>query len=166
MVFVVDEGGVFEAPLDRVWAFLSSGAAHSAAHGHTEVARRRLDRRSGRYSWVQPFDGRPTRFVMHWTAFPPLGIAYRVLDGPLAGSLFFLYYRDLGGRTAVSIVGEFRSPEVSESALPALVERFFEREFEQDAEAIARLGPRPGPARRRPRRRNRRRSPDRHGTLN
>ena len=35
MVFVRDEGSVFEAPIDVVWEFVGSGDAHSIAHRHS-----------------------------------------------------------------------------------------------------------------------------------
>lgn len=136
MVFVRDEGSLFEAPLDVVWEFVSSGDGHSSAHRHRKVDRRPLPGNSGQYSWEQEFDGAPTRFVMRWTAFPPVGIAYDVLEGPFTGSRFFLYYTPLGPRTGVTIVGEFCSPTLPVEEIPPAVDRFFALEFEQDHAAI------------------------------
>lgn len=136
MVFWTDEGSEFDAPLAGVWAFVGSGDHHSAAHGHRAWDRRRLPGNAGEYSWEQPFDGRPTRFTMRWTAFPPVGIAYEVLAGPFEGSVFFLYYVPNGDRTGVTVAGEFVSPTLPESELPAALARFFDREFEQDLAAI------------------------------
>ena len=136
MVFLRDEGSVFDAPLDTVWRFVSSRDLHAAAHRHRRVRRRRLSGNSGRYSWLQPFDGRSVRFTMRWTAFPPVGIAYDVLEGPFTGSRFFLFYRPKGNRTAVSVAGEFVSPSLPAEKVPAAVGRFFAKEFEQDQAGI------------------------------
>lgn len=163
MVFLVDEGSGFAAPVEAIWEFLGSGAPHSTAHAHRSIRRRRLGRRSGQYSWEQRFEGRWTRFTMHWTAFPPVGIAYRVVAGPFRGSTFFLYYRPRGRRTGVAIVGEFLSPTIPQARIPAEVDRFFTREFRQDAAALGRWVRARHAARRRAPRRH---SPDRHGTLN
>lgn len=154
MVFLRDEGSVFDAPLDMVWRFVSSRELHAAAHRHRRVRRRRLPGNSGRYSWEQPFDGRSVRFTMRWTAFPPVGIAYDVLEGPFAGSRFFLYYRPKGSRTGVSVAGEFVSPTLAAEQVPAAVDRFFAKEFEQDQaglRAARQAGP-PGTRDRRSRR--------------
>jgi len=136
MVFVRDEGSVFEAPVDAVWAFVGSGDRHSEAHAHRQVTRERLPGNAGTYRWEQDLDGAAVRFTMRWTSFPPVGIAYDVLEGPFEGSRFFLYYTPLGRRTAVTIVGEFLSPTLAEGELEAAVLRFFAKEFDQDRAAI------------------------------
>jgi hypothetical protein len=138
MVRVVDEGGVFEAPLDAVWAFVGSGDHHSGAHAHRHGRRRRLPGNAGEYSWEQEFDGRSERFTMRWRSYHPLGVAYEVLAGPFRGSRFFLYYLPRGGRTAVTVVGEFVSPRIPERRVAAAVRRFFAKEYAQDRAAIRR----------------------------
>lgn len=138
VVFLRDEGGVFDAPVEAVWAFVGSGEAHSKAHEHRDFRRELLAPDHGRYSWEQPFDGRPVRFTMEWWAYDPLGCAYRVLEGPFAGSTFYLYYVPRGTRTEVGILGEFRSPTLPEPEIEPAVRRFFATEFEQDAAALAR----------------------------
>ena len=112
MVFVRDEGSVYNAPLEVVWRFLSSDVQHSSAHGHRNVAGKELSGNSGEYSWDQEFEGAGQRFGMRWTAFPPFGIAYEVLEGPFAGSKFFVYYRPRGNKTRVTMVGDFVSPTI------------------------------------------------------
>ena len=150
MVFVRDEGSHFDAPLDTVWRFLSEPSAHSEAHRHRATRRRSLAENSGEYSWVQDFDGAPTRFTMRWTAFPPVGVAYRVLEGPFTGSTFFLFYVPHGPRTEVVVAGEFVSPTLEERNVRSAVDRFFSVEFEQDGAAIAALGRASGEDRARP----------------
>ncbi len=136
MVFLRDEGSVFDAPVEAVWAFLGDPEAHTRAHAHSEVSRERPSPETGTYAWLQPFEGASTRFRMRWHSYDPLGIAYEVLEGPFQGSRFFLFYTPLGARTAVSIVGEFLSPTLDDAHLPAAVERFFTQEFDQDRAAL------------------------------
>ncbi len=138
MVFVRDEGSVFDAPLAEVWKFVGSRDHHSAAHAHRRTERRAVAEHVGEYTWEQEFDGGATRFSMRWTAFAPLGVAYEVLEGPFAGSKFFLYYEPVGARTRVTVVGEFVSPTLPVAEIEPAVRRFFEREFEQDHAAIRR----------------------------
>ena len=151
MVHLRDVGGVFEAPLAEVWSFFESGGAHMRAHHHRRVRRTVTDDLHGVYSWVQGYRGRPRRFTMRWTSYPPLGLVYDVLAGPFQGSRFFLFYEPRGKRTGVAVVGEFRSPTILEGHLAAAVRDFFALEFEQDAEAIRALRPRgKGPLHRTP----------------
>ncbi len=143
MVFVRDEGSVFDAPLAVVWDFFLSGREHSDAHRHRDVERQRIADHSGRYAWTQDFLGRPERFVMRWTSFAPLGLGYEVLEGPLAGSRFFLIYEPMGAKTGVAVVGEFTSTTISVDHLAAAVDLFFSTEFEQDGAAIQKRMGRP-----------------------
>ena len=136
MVFVRDEGSVYNAPLEEVWRFLSSDQAHTDAHGHRNATRKSLPGNSGEYSWEQDFEGKPERFTMRWTAFPLFGIAYEVPEGPFQGSKFFVYYRPRGAKTRVTIVGDFVSPTIPSTRLEAAVLGFFALEFEQDSAAI------------------------------
>ena len=135
-MFLRDDDGTFDAPVEAVWRFLGDGPRHSEAHRHTEVVRELQSDHEGTYSWVQPFDGHPTRFTMHWRSFAPLGIVYEVRVGPFEGSRFFLYYAPVGERTRVAIVGEFESPSLAGAELEDAVRRFFALEFEQDRAAI------------------------------
>jgi len=137
MIFLRDEGSVFEAPPEDVWGFVSSGDHHADAHRHRSVRRERVHDQSGTYSWEQDFEGGPVRFTMRWTTFHPLGIAYEVLEGPFAGSRFFLYYVPKGSRTGVDLVGTFESPTIPDERLEASVRRFFAIEFEQDQAGLA-----------------------------
>ena len=136
-IFLRDDG-VFDAPLDEIWRFFGSGGEHERAHGHRGVRRKTLGENSGEYSWEQMFDGRSVRFTMRWTAHVPLGLAYEVVEGPFAGSRFFLIYRPDGMRTEVSVLGAFISPSIPSSQLEAAVLRFFGTEFDQDSEALRR----------------------------
>jgi hypothetical protein len=141
MVFVRDEGSVFEVPLSVVWQFIGSGDHHSAAHFHRATRRTRISDRAGEYSWEQDFDGGPARFTMRWTSYPPLGVAYEVTEGAFEGSKFFLFYTPLGPRTGVGVIGEFVSPTLPETEIAAAVDRFFSREFEQDHATMRRDPP-------------------------
>lgn len=139
VVFIRDEGSVYDVPVHQVWEFLGAPEVHQAAHRHRNVRRVTVGESAGEYSWEQDWDGQPTRFTMRWTAFAPLAIAYEVLDGPFRGSRFFLYYTPQGNRTAVAIVGEFVSPTIPSAKVRAAVERFFRLEFDQDLDAIRKL---------------------------
>ncbi len=136
MVFLRDDSSAYDAPLRVVWDFFGSGMEHSDAHGHRDTRREKLADNVGIYSWTQDFRGKPERFTMRWTSYAPLGLGYEVLEGPFAGSKFFLYYTPQGERTGVAVVGEFTSPTIPSEEIAESVDRFFSREFEQDSAAI------------------------------
>jgi hypothetical protein len=137
VVFVRDEGSVYNASLEEVWRYLSTGDRHSEAHRHRSFSRKSLPGNAGEYTWEQEFEGKPERFTMRWTAFPLFGIAYEVLEGPFVGSKFFAYYRPRGNKTRVTIAGDFVSPSIPSARLESSVLGFFAKEFEQDSAAIA-----------------------------
>lgn len=135
-MFLKDEGSVFAVPLRDVWEFVGSTDRHAAAHGHRGMRRQLHEETFGTYSWVQPFAERRVRFTMRWRSFYPVGIAYEVLEGPFAGSRFFLVYEPRGATTGVSVYGEFTSPTIAEEDLETAVDSFFALEFEQDRAAL------------------------------
>jgi len=143
MVFVRDEGSVYNAPIEVVWKFLSFDTQHSSTHGQRNAVGKELSANSGEYSWDQDFEGASQRFAMRWTAFAPFGIAYEVLEGPFAESKFFVYYRPRGNKTRVTMVGDFVSPTIPPVRLETSVLGFFAKEFEQDSPAIAALAATP-----------------------
>ena len=137
MVFVRDEGSVYNAPLEDVWRFLSSGPSHSEAHHHRNAEHKPLPGFYSEDTWEQDFEGKSEKFTVRWTALPPFGTAYDVLEGPFRGSKFFVYYRARGNKTRVTIVGDFVSPTIPAARVETAVLAFFAREFEEDSAAIA-----------------------------
>ncbi|MCI4319066.1 MAG: hypothetical protein L3K23_02900 [Thermoplasmata archaeon] len=83
---------------------------------------------------------------MRWTSFHPVGVAYDVLEGPFAGSRFFLYYTPRGQRTGVTVAGEFVSPTLPSGELEKAVDAFLATEFRQDRDALLRGTGRRAPA--------------------
>jgi hypothetical protein len=136
MVFLFDDSGVFEAPLDSVWKYFNSEVAHRSAHHHRQSRLEELSATSFVASWEQDFEGGSVQFKMRGTEYPPLGLAYEILEGPFAGSKFFFYYTPLGERTRVTLVGEFASESIPEAELPSKVIGFFSAEFLEDAEGL------------------------------
>jgi hypothetical protein len=139
VVFITDDSGVFEAPIDTVWAYFNSGVAHRSAHHHRQSKLEELSETSFIATWEQEYDGGPVLFEMRGTEYPPLGLAYEVLAGPFAGSRFFFYYTPLGDRTRVTLVGDFASGSIPAAELEAKVIDFFATEFEQDCEGLDRF---------------------------
>ncbi|MFI5417967.1 MAG: hypothetical protein ACHQ2Y_03600 [Candidatus Lutacidiplasmatales archaeon] len=135
-MFLIDDSGEFEAPLEAVWQYFESTADHRAAHHHRNNRLELLPGDSFLASWEQDFEGRSVAFTMRGTTVHPLGLAYEVLEGPFAGSRFLNYYTPKGGRTGVTLVGEFTSRTLPRDELEGKVLTFFGDEFAQDVTGL------------------------------
>jgi hypothetical protein len=137
MVHIVDEGSHFDVPLETIWKFLQAPDDHGRSHPeHRNTVMKPLNESSVQVSWDQDMMGKPVKVVNRVTMFPPLGIVIEQIEGPLAGSKFFNYYTPRGAKTAVTVVGDFRSPMMPEAQLEPMVRQNFEHVFEQDTAAL------------------------------
>jgi hypothetical protein len=131
-----DDTGVFDAPVEVVWAYLSMTPEHRAAHGHRENRLDWSDTTHFLARWEQDLWGGAERFGMRGHVLHPLGLAYEIVEGALAGSKFVFYYTPMGPRTRVTLVGEFVSATIPPGALEEKVRALFDLEFEQDAAGL------------------------------
>jgi hypothetical protein len=140
MVHVADEGAWFDGSIQTVWRYLGSGEPHSRAH---RTMRNRTSRpvadnvteatmeRLWRGSWV--------KVVNRLSVFPPLGYVVEVLEGPLAGSKFFVVYTPEGDRTRVDVHGEFASPTLPHPELESAAREWLGVLYDEDAPGIRSL---------------------------
>ncbi len=134
MVFILDEGSHYEAPIDRVVKLLQSHMTDGAAI-HPNLKNFKLERVSENIaigSGEREVQGKIVSSKARFTMFPPLGVAIEQLEGPMAGSKYFYYYIPKGGRTGVTAVGEFKSPIMSDEQLKQAVNAFLEQVFKED----------------------------------
>jgi hypothetical protein len=59
-----------------------------------------------------------------------------MLEGPMAGSKFFNYYTAKGGKTEVTVVGEFVSTQLPQAQIESTVHQILEHMFEEDKVAL------------------------------
>lgn len=135
MVVIVDEGSVFDAPVERVWKL---GQAHTTdgKRIHPKMLNQKyemVDENTMLSSWEDEMQGRRVKNRLKSTAYMPLGQVFEILEGPLAGSKFFNYYTPKGpNKTAVTVVGDFKSPMLPEPQLKQAVLSFLEQAFNED----------------------------------
>lgn len=136
MVHIVDAGSEFEAPLERVWK-LSEAHAKDAAKIHPAGKNHKTENVSENaviQSWESDMQGQTIKTKIRVTRFYPLGVAIELLEGPVAGSKFFNYYIPNGNRTGVTVVGDFKSPIMTdENQLRQAVLSFLEQAFNEDS---------------------------------
>ncbi len=134
MVFILDEGSHYEAPIDRVVKLLQSHMTEPASI-HPNVKNLKLETVSENIvigSAEIGVQGRMVSSKVRYTMFPPLGVALEQLEGPMAGSKYFFYYIPKGDRTGVTAVGEFKSPIMSDDQLKQAVQAYLEQAFKED----------------------------------
>jgi hypothetical protein len=138
MVFIIDEGSKFKAPLDKVWKLNQSEGQHS----HPSLRNQRGEQQGEHviltYETQMP-DGSWAKQKVRTTAYPPVGIAFETLEGPMAGSRSFQFYTPKGNETAVTVVGEFVSKGVPDAALKAGVLAFLGTVFDEDQKNLTKV---------------------------
>src|ERR687890_2374212 len=137
MVFIEDSGSVFDAQLDMVWKL---GEAHikegnrihpNTRNNNTEL----LNETTFINSWEQVDDAKSQniRMKIRGTMYYPLGIAFEILEGPFVDSKYFVYYLPIdNNKTAVTVVGDFKSNIIPEDKIKPIVLDFSERVFNKD----------------------------------
>jgi hypothetical protein len=141
MVFIEDREGVFDAPIDKVWRLAQAHATEGPKihPGAKNVVTEMLSENTFVNGWDQEMEGQTVRIRVKGTIFYPLGVAFEVMEGPFAGSTYFVYYipRE-DNKTNVVAVGDFRSAPVDptvgdDERLRSMVLSTLEKVFEEDS---------------------------------
>ncbi len=138
MVFIKDEGSVFKAPLDKVWELNSS----EGKHNHPSLKDSKVEPVSENtmiLTYGVDMGGKTVRVRNRLTVFPPLGELFETLDGPMAGSKSFQYYTPRGNETAVTVVGDWKSPVMTDDQIRQAVAAFLQTVFDEDQANLARM---------------------------
>ncbi len=140
MVYVTDEGSLFDAPLDVVWEYLLEGKAHDNVHQSTRNGKfEPLTHSTFVYSSERRLGGHWEPESMRISVFQPVAIASVFLKGPFEGSKMVYVYQPRGKKTEIDVYGEFRSPSIPADRLVSEVETMLSTEFDEDAPAIQRF---------------------------
>lgn len=131
MVFVLDEGSVFKAPLDKIWRF------NQAEREHYHPSFKNLQVGQEGQSIVFTFDsvapdGKTVKRKSKLTALPPVGSFIEELEGQFAGSKYLNYYIPKGNKTGITVVGEWTSPTIPADKLKKAVLNSLETVFKED----------------------------------
>ena len=97
-----------------------------------------LNENSFTNSWDEEINGQSTFIKAKGTVFYPLGIAFEVIEGPFAGSTYFIHYIPRADNiTNVVVAWEFISKSINptvgdDEKLRSIVLSAFEKVFEED----------------------------------
>src|SRR5580698_9740282 len=103
MVFINDEGSEFDAALDKVWKLNMSEGEHNHPSLKNSTSEMEGEHPILTYETQMP-DGSWAKSKVRLTLFPPVGVAFENLEGPLAGSKSFQFYTPKGSKTGVTTV--------------------------------------------------------------
>jgi len=129
MVYILDEGSVFDMPIDRIWKYLQS-QEHN--HPSFKMLGREMEGNSVTLTSERVFMGKAARFKVRNTLYPPFGMVQEYLEGPMAGSKAFLYYIPKGEKTGVTLVGDYVVKGLDDKATREAVLAAAEVTFNED----------------------------------
>jgi hypothetical protein len=139
VVFILDQGSVFDAPLEKIWRLFSTPSEHK----HPSMKNLKVERTPDPAVRLMEWEGESqgTVFPIKWRMifFPPIGFVIDYLEGPLAGSKEFEYYVPMGDKTGITCVGEFKGAGISDAKLRAAVMDLYEQAFREDQDNLARM---------------------------
>jgi hypothetical protein len=137
MVYLKDEGSVFDAPIDFVWKYIFGEENHDSAHKTTR------NPKFEKYSDITFLYGSERYLRGKWVAdqlrismFPPVSAVTEWLEGVLAGSKLVYVYSPQGEQTRIDVYGEFTSKTLPPEEVEAAAREFLETEFAADAPVI------------------------------
>lgn len=137
MVYLVDSGSTFDAPMETVWKYLMAPEDHGSSHkGRRNIDRKQLSENSVLLSWEQDVDGKWVKMANRMTFHPPVGFFVEPQEGPMAGSKFFTYYIPSGNKTQVVVVGDWNSKVVPAAQLERAVMGNLEKVYNEDVAGL------------------------------
>jgi hypothetical protein len=129
MVHLIDEGSVFDAPIEKIWKYLASD---NHKHPSLKNVTREVNGNAVIISSERTVKGQPIKVKIKNTLYPPLGYVQEHLEGPTAGSRAFLYYTPKGDKTGVTIVGDFMISGLDEKGTRDAVMAQLQITFDED----------------------------------
>jgi ligand-binding SRPBCC domain-containing protein len=131
MVHIRDEG-VFDAPVEKIWRYLSDEHAHS--HGSVKVTGMRDQTEKGVTLDLEVKRPDGTKYSEAWkiTMNPPVSMYTEVLAGPMKGSKHTHTYTPMGQKTKVVVEGEFTAQGLDDAATRKAVLAMLETVFNED----------------------------------
>ena len=137
MVYLKDEGSLFDAPIDFVWKYIFGGEAHDSAHKTTRNPKfEKVSDVTIIYSSERLLRGKWAPDRMRISMFPPVSVVSEWLEGALAGSKLTYVYSPHGDKTRIDAYGEFTSTTLTPAEVEAAAREFLENEYRDDAPAV------------------------------
>jgi hypothetical protein len=139
MVYILDEGSEFDAPLDRIWTYVRSQDEHQH-RAIKAISREMVADNAVMITNEVTMPNMPTvRNKLKITMYPPFGTVQEYLEGPMTGTKAFLYYTPKGNKTGVTVVGNFLVAGMDDDMTKRIAMGVLETAFNEDNENLKRL---------------------------
>lgn len=136
MVYILDEGAEFDAPLDKIWSYLQS----EGEHNHKAIKPINVEMQDANTIVITNEVHMPnmptTRNKLRITTYPPFGMVQEYLEGPMAGSKAFTYYISKGNKTGVTVVGNFTVAGMDDDMTKHITLNLLDLVFNEDNENL------------------------------
>lgn len=129
MVYIIDEGSVFDMPIDKIWQYLQS-QEHN--HPSFKMIAREAAGNTVTLTSERVIMGKAARVKVRNTLFPPFGMVQEHLEGPMAGSRAFQFYIPKGKKTGVTVVGDYVIKGLDDEATRKVVLDHAQKIFDED----------------------------------
>jgi hypothetical protein len=129
MVYLLDDGSVFDAPIDKIWKYLPSDQHQ---HSSARLISRELIGNAVVLTSERTIMGKLVKTKVKNTLYPPFGFVQEHLEGPTAGSKAFVYYTPKGDKTGITVVGDFRLEGADEQQTKAALIAQLQVSFDED----------------------------------
>jgi len=129
MVYLIDEGSVFDAPLEKIWRYMSS---EGHKHPSFKNVQREVNGNAVTITSERTLMDKPVKIKVKHTLYPPFGYVTDHLEGATAGSRSFLYYTPKGDKTGVTVVGDFKIMGLDEKATKDAILAQMQITFDED----------------------------------
>lgn len=138
MVHVTDDG-VFDAPIDKVWKYISDDMMHQ--HKSFKVT---STEEQGNAMIMHADVANPGGMGTHKETWKmvvnsPKGFELEYLAGPMKGSRHTHTYTPVGNKTRVEVSGEFRAEGMDDESTKRAVLAYFAEVFEEDQAAMKKM---------------------------
>ena len=136
MVHLLDEGSVFDAPIEKVWKYLAS---EDHKHPSFRYVGREISGNVATITSERILMGKPVKVKIRNTLYPPVGYVSEHLEGPTAGSRAFVYYIPKGEKTGITVVGDFVIAGLDENATRDAILAQMQTTFDEDNANLRRM---------------------------
>ena len=139
MVFIIDEGSVFNVPIEKVWKLNASEGAHNHASLKNLRGGQEGEHPTLSYETALP-DGSWVKHKVRLTLFPPTGVVFETIECPLSGSKSIQDDTPKGDKTGVTVVGNWTSTMgIPDAMLRQSVMDFLDVVFKEDQSNLAKM---------------------------
>jgi hypothetical protein len=135
----INDDGVFDAPIDRIWKYIAD--SRPGIHLHRAIPGTKVLEQKGNVvvqemEFVNP-DGKNThKETWKLTLNPPKGYTVEAVAGPAKGTKFRQAYTPMGDRTRVDVEGNWLVQGVDDATVKKLTLAFLEEAFNEDNAAL------------------------------